>query len=491
MKNLYRRYRPLKLADIVGQDQVIKPLTNSLAANKIAHAYLFVGPRGCGKTSVARILAHEVNGFPYELEDDYVDIIEIDGASNRGIDNIRELREKVAIAPTLGKYKIYIIDEVHMLTKEAFNALLKTLEEPPEHVIFIMATTDAYKVPVTITSRAQTFTFKLAGTDTMVKHLRSICDKEGIKITDDALQIVAKKGGGSFRDSLSLLDQISTLSTEEITKDIVISAMGLPEDEKICELLDSCISGDITKITTLLKELLNSGIKSETLAEEMILTIIENPKPELIPLLSKLPEVKDPFAEAKLIVALFSTSFSDGRPHASSFSQHFTQSSPRSQVTRLGRGNVSENDSGSAGILSEKEAPTKAPNNFTSTTHTSTPTPTSIPTAPTSTSTPTNFTWETFLETVRGMNDAVYSQVSKAEYGVVGNVLNIYPDKKIAKTILSRDNNKRILVEAAGGLKVEIHDVGTNPNNKKDALVSKISDIMGGEVISDGGGNPF
>ena len=228
MKNLYRRYRPLTLSDVVGQEQVTEPLVNSLAANRVAHAYLFVGPRGCGKTSVARILAHEVNGFSYTLEDDYVDIVEIDGASNRGIDNIRELREKAAIAPTLGKYKVYIIDEVHMLTKEAFNALLKTLEEPPEHVIFIMATTDVYKVPITITSRAQTFTFKLADADTMFKHLKVICEKEKIQISDDALRVVVKRGGGSFRDSLSLLDQISTLSSGEITKELVVSAMGLP-----------------------------------------------------------------------------------------------------------------------------------------------------------------------------------------------------------------------------------------------------------------------
>ena len=140
-KALYRKYRPRSLSEVIGQRQVTEPLIKSLEQKKISHAYLFVGPRGCGKTSVARILAHEVNDFPYEIEDDYVDIIEIDGASNRGIDNIRELREKAAIAPTSGKYKVYIIDEVHMLTKEAFNALLKTLEEPPAHVIFIMATT--------------------------------------------------------------------------------------------------------------------------------------------------------------------------------------------------------------------------------------------------------------------------------------------------------------------------------------------------------------
>ena len=174
MKSLYRRYRPLTLDGVVGQNQVTEPLINALKQKKISHAYLLIGPRGCGKTSVARILAHEVNGFKYEIEDSYVDIIEIDGASNRGIDNIRDLRDKALIAPTKGKYKIYIIDEVHMLTKEAFNALLKTLEEPPAHVIFIMATTDAHKVPITITSRAQCYTFQLADNETMFNYVKTI-----------------------------------------------------------------------------------------------------------------------------------------------------------------------------------------------------------------------------------------------------------------------------------------------------------------------------
>ena len=236
-KALYRKYRPKALSDVVGEAQVTAVLEKSLKSGKISHAYLFVGPRGCGKTSVARIFAHEVNNFKYELEDDYVDIIEIDAASNTGVDNIRELREKAMIAPSRGKYKVYIIDEVHMLSKSAFNALLKTLEEPPAHVIFIMATTDAYKVPVTITSRSQTYTFKLADETTMCGFLKSVCEKEGIKISDDAIGVVAKRGGGSFRDSLSLLDQISTLSEGEITKELVVSALGLPEDEKIEKLL--------------------------------------------------------------------------------------------------------------------------------------------------------------------------------------------------------------------------------------------------------------
>lgn len=490
MKNLYRRYRPLTLSDVVGQEQVTEPLVNSLAANRVAHAYLFVGPRGCGKTSVARILAHEVNGFSYTLEDDYVDIVEIDGASNRGIDNIRELREKAAIAPTLGKYKVYIIDEVHMLTKEAFNALLKTLEEPPEHVIFIMATTDVYKVPITITSRAQTFTFKLADADTMFKHLKVICEKEKIQISDDALRVVVKRGGGSFRDSLSLLDQISTLSSGEITKELVVSAMGLPEDDIISELFSSYVAGDVVKITTLLRELLNSGVKPETLAEEMISIIIESPKPELMPLLSKLPEVKDPFAEAKLLVAVIgglsvssSVRLVSSERHTLGSRENRPMGEPLGAVRNIRSSSTNQTsmtpeeadkphtNHGSAGVVSEKEV-SKTSEEADKPRH-------------------ADFDWGKFIEVVKGMNDAVYSQIIKAGHGVSGNVLHIYPDKKIAKTILARDNNKKILIDAAGGMRIEIHEVGENPNKPKDALISKISDIMGGEVENDGGGNPF
>ena len=304
MKALYRKYRPKSLSDVIGQEQVTKILANALKQNKISHAYLFIGPRGTGKTSVARIFAHEINGFKYELEDNYVDIIEIDGASNRGIDDIRELREKSAIAPTTGKYKVYIIDEVHMLTKEAFNALLKTLEEPPKHVIFIMATTEAHKVPVTITSRSQLFTFNLASPQIMKEHLAKIASKEKIQITDDALDLIVKRGGGSFRDSLSLLDQISNLSEGEITKDLVISAMGLPDDEKIKNLLIEYRNKNVTNVTNALKELIQSGIKPEIITEELINQIIENPLSEYILLLSKLSEIKSPFAEARLLVAL-------------------------------------------------------------------------------------------------------------------------------------------------------------------------------------------
>ena len=221
MKALYRRYRPKSLEEVVAEKQVTEPLLASIRKDQIGHAYLFVGPRGCGKTSVARILAHQINGFKYELEDDYLDIIEIDAASNTGVDNIRELRERAVVAPVEGKYKVYIIDEVHMLSKSAFNALLKTLEEPPEHVVFIMATTNFEKVPATIVSRCQTFQFKLADPSEMLEHLKKVTKAEKIQIEDEALNIIINRGGGSFRDTLSLLDQISTISTKKITAEAV------------------------------------------------------------------------------------------------------------------------------------------------------------------------------------------------------------------------------------------------------------------------------
>ncbi len=439
MKALYRKYRPVKLSDVVGQEQVCAPLENSLKQNKVGHAYLFVGPRGCGKTSVARIFAHEVNGFKYEIEDEYIDIIEIDGASNRGIENIRELREKVMIAPTVGKYKIYIIDEVHMLTREAFNALLKTLEEPPKHAIFIMATTDVYKVPVTITSRAQTYTFKLADRDVMFKYLRQIADQEKIKITDDALSIIVKRGGGSFRDSLSLLDQISSLSSQEITKDMVVEAMGLPQDETIANLLAEYVQGNVVNITTIMKDLLASGVKPETLAEELIETIIDKPETVLLPLLSSLTSVKAPFADAKLLVALTER------------------------------------------IENSKKLDTATPAINTTTTQSNTTTVQTI------------FNWDDFLNRVHDASEAIYSQLIKTTHRFNNGLLEIFPKRNIVKNILSRENNLKVLNQIAGqSVRIKIHAADKLPDDvKKDAMLEQISDIMGGEVQNDGGGNPF
>ena len=453
MKSLYRKYRPLKLADVVGQAQVTDVLAGALKAGKVGHAYLFVGPRGTGKTSVARIFAHEINGFAYELEDDYVDIIEIDGASNRGIDNIRELREKAAIAPTKGKYKIYIIDEVHMLTKEAFNALLKTLEEPPAHVVFVMATTDMYKVPVTITSRAQTYKFKLADHGVMFDYLKSVAAKEKLKINDGALELIVKRGGGSFRDSLSLLDQISTLSDSEITRELVASVMGLPEDEKITDLLSAYADGDASRMVPMLKELLAEGIKPETLTEELINAIIAKPEARLMPLLKSLPEVKEPFADARLLVALMANA----------------------QVTA------------SAPAVASAQKPAPVSNSASTATPTAETAKLRV-TAPTST-----FDWKLFMKEISTLNETIHKQLTKCEFEFKNNALHLYPPTKIIKNILTSKNNQRILMRVAEGTKIEIHEAGEHPDSvPKDETLMRISDIMGGEVKNDHGGNdPF
>lgn len=222
---LYRKYRPKSLAELVGQEHITTALGNALKSGRISHAYLLTGPRGTGKTSIARIMAHEINDLPYG-EDAPLDIIEIDAASNRRIDEIRDLRDKVNTAPSSAKYKVYIIDEVHMLTKEAFNALLKTLEEPPAHVVFILATTEAHKLPETIISRTQRYSLRPVPAKQVVAHLKTIAKKENILVDEEALELIAEHGEGSFRDSISLLDQASN-TTKKLTRSEVERMLGL------------------------------------------------------------------------------------------------------------------------------------------------------------------------------------------------------------------------------------------------------------------------
>ena len=306
-KALYRKYRPLKLADVVGQDDTIRQLQTQLTNQKISHGYLFVGARGCGKTSVARIFAHEINHFDYQLEDNYVDIIEIDAAVFTMVENIRELRDKAMLAPTTGKYKVYIIDEIHMLSKNAFNALLKILEEPPEHIVFIFATTNPEKIPATILSRVQIFHFKLADKSVMQPFLESICQKEGINIEKDALSLLIEQGGGSFRDSLSILDQLSNLHPDKstlITTEEVSSALGVPKQVLIQELLTSYEQENVDQIRSLVEELINQGNKAEGIATSLIKAIVQNPTAKNLHLIEKLYAVNGEFASAKLIVAL-------------------------------------------------------------------------------------------------------------------------------------------------------------------------------------------
>lgn len=267
-KALYRKYRPKTLSDVVGQKHITDTLEHSIANNRISHAYLFTGPRGVGKTSVARILAHQINELPYSDESSHLDIIEIDAASNNGVEDVRLLREKVAIVPTSAKYKVYIIDEVHMLSRPAFNALLKTLEEPPKHVIFILATTETHKLPDTIISRTQRFGFKPVDTEEVTLQLKSIAAEENIDIDDGALQLIAQHGEGSFRDSISLLDQIGN-SDSKITVNIVENTIGRVPDSILSDIIQSVANGNLVNISNALKTLKQHGAQAGQVSKQL------------------------------------------------------------------------------------------------------------------------------------------------------------------------------------------------------------------------------
>lgn len=466
IRALYRKYRPTKLSEVIGQPQVTEPLTHALESGQISHAYLFIGPRGTGKTSVARIFAHAVNGFDYQIEDHYLDIIEIDAASNTGVDNIRELREKAAIAPTTGHYKVYIIDEVHMLSKSAANALLKTLEEPPAHVIFILATTDAHKVPITIASRTQAFTFKLADSETMQQHLRAIADAEQLPITDDALALVVRRGGGSFRDSLSLLDQISTLSSQAITADIVERALGLPASQTLTDLLQAYAAQDAPSIHQILQDLLSTGLKPEIIASELITRILTTPDPALLPLLERLTNVQTPFPEAKLLLALLGPSSRAPESHRT----------PTPKPLRTP-------PSASSGQITSAATPQNTPKTPKATPQNTPKTPKAAPKpdpAPTTAADPAAFNWQTFLDQVHQLNDAVFLQLQKVSHALQGDTLHLYPQQKFTATILERPNNRQLLSRALSGLSLVIHAPGAQPApTAEDPTLSQISAIMG------------
>ena len=273
---LYRKYRSTSFDELVGQEHVTELLKSAVKNGNFSHAYLFTGQRGTGKTSAARILAYAINELPYDADAGHLDIIEIDAASNRRIDDIRDLREKVFIAPVSAKYKVYIIDEVHMLTGESFNALLKTIEEPPAHAVFILATTELYKVPATIISRTQRFHFRPVGAQKVVEHLKMIAKKERIDIDDKALRLIAEHGGGSFRDSISLLDQLGNLEGK-VTADTVESILGRARSNDISTILQYLESGKQPELHALLNDMLSQGISPVTLSEQLVATLLHEP----------------------------------------------------------------------------------------------------------------------------------------------------------------------------------------------------------------------
>ena len=545
-KALYRKYRPLKLADVVGQDDTIRQLQTQLTNQKISHGYLFVGARGCGKTSVARIFAHEINHFDYQLEDNYVDIIEIDAAVFTMVENIRELRDKAMLAPTTGKYKVYIIDEIHMLSKNAFNALLKILEEPPEHIVFIFATTNPEKIPATILSRVQIFHFKLADKSIMQPFLEGICQKEGINIEKDALSLLIEQGGGSFRDSLSILDQLSNLHTDKstlITTEEVSSALGVPKQVLIEELLASYEQENIDQIRSLVEELINQGNKAEGIATSLIKAIVQNPTAKNLHLIEKLYAVNGEFASAKLIVALILDHFKAApitisappapqiqatnppitiqTPEAVS-AQATTETSiaaespivepipPVTQTTPVApaapAAPVASEESAKPSInpeirerlvkISKSKLTEKIQERAEIQNQQVQAEAMTIPEAVVSGS--GDFSAKGFLENIRNIAETLFVPLNKSYFTYKSNQLEIYPSAKVWFNILNSKNNLEVLRTAINGLNIII----MNPDEHKipstavdfnqfstgkleaapktdDASLSAISDIMG------------
>lgn len=545
-KALYRKYRPLKLADVVGQDDTIRQLQTQLTNQKISHGYLFVGARGCGKTSVARIFAHEINHFDYQLEDNYVDIIEIDAAVFTMVENIRELRDKAMLAPTTGKYKVYIIDEIHMLSKNAFNALLKILEEPPEHIVFIFATTNPEKIPATILSRVQIFHFKLADKSVMQPFLEGICQKEGINIEKDALSLLIEQGGGSFRDSLSILDQLSNLHADKstlVTTEEVSSALGVPKQVLIEELLTNYEQENIDQIRSLVEELINQGNKAEGIATSLIKAIVQNPTAKNLHLIEKLYAVNGDFASAKLIVALILDHFK-AAPIAIA-----APSAPQIQATKT-QANTQTPEAVSAQATTKTsiatESPIAEPIPPVTQTTTGAPAAPAAPVPPEESAKPSinpeirerlvkiskskltekiqeraeiqnqqvqaeamtipeavvsgagDFSAKGFLENIRNIAETLFVPLNKSYFAYKSNQLEIYPSTKVWFNILNSKNNLEVLRTAINGLNIII----MNPDEHKipstavdfnqfsagkleatpktdDTSLSAISDIMG------------
>ena len=475
---LYRKYRSRSLDEVLGQDHVTNILRRALEQGKIAHAYLLTGPRGVGKTSVARILAHEINQLPYDEEASHLDIIEIDAASNNGVDDIRALREKAQVAPVSAPKKIYIIDEVHMLSKPAFNALLKTLEEPPAHVVFILATTDADKLPATILSRVQQFFFHPISVDVMARQLMAIAEKEGFAIDADAARLIAERSRGGFRDGISMLDQLSILATPDqpLTVAMVTEYLGLSDTATLEKLLDLYQSENSADILNILQELEQSGV-SPTVVSHQLLSIARTrlrTNPSLVELIQQLIEVdRHPHPDLKLLTI---------------FMQHHAQSArPKKTVTQAVTATPTV-ISTPAKTASSAEKPAKSQS--TKSTEPVKKTSESQDTKPAKKSStksrksgaPLELDWQKVTQQAKEKSVGLSSLLQKSQWAFDGDKLTIFAGSAFYKKKLDDAKNRPLLAEiitAEAGIELEVDIIGEK-KPPEDEKLAEIAAIMGG-----------
>ena len=471
-KALYRKYRSRSLDEIVGQSHITEMLRRAIDQGATAHAYLLTGPRGVGKTSIARILAHEINRLPYTDESTHLDIIEIDAASNNSVEDIRDLREKVQVAPVSAPKKIYIIDEVHMLSKSAFNALLKTLEEPPEHAVFILATTDADKLPATILSRVQRFNFRTISQREVAAHLRTIASAESINIEDEALDLIALHGQGSFRDSISLLDQLQHVSDgQTITKSMIERSLGLASGNDIQRLLSAYIAGDIQVIVDTLDLLEGKGIPASAISQQLLTAIRQQITQQQIylPLVEQLLAIqKTAWPYVKLLVALSSNVHVAPTPTSDAPIKKQKSAAATPEPKQFASPENPELPAKPPKVdVDAKSTKQAKPNKATKKSKANT------------SEAEVNLDWNAFLQAVKQNSTGAHAILQKCGYALDDLTLTIYAGKKFSKTQLEK--SLPALSSALQSLQIE-RDIAISdqPKPPKDSQTAAVLAIMGG-----------